>query len=351
MSAYEKAASLRFDRIDFAYPGEGKPAVRDISFDVRPGELMVLVGPSGCGKSTLLRIAAGLILPDDGRLFVDEEDTVALPPEKRRIGWVPQNYALFEHLNVADNVGFGLKMQKTPTTERARRVAEMLGLCRIEELSKRPVRALSGGQRQRVAIARALAVRPRVLLLDEPLAALDPQLRIALRADLKELLRESGVTSLFVTHDQSEALALADKVLVLRKGEIEQIGAPEELWNSPANEFVAEFLNNSVIVPGKALDGRTVEFAGSFRCRTARDVPSGREVRLALRKENFEISPDGSHARVTACEYGGGLYQAKARLDNGTCLPVSSREELAVGAAILVAVKKGVEVTVVGAYE
>jgi ABC-type Fe3+/spermidine/putrescine transport system ATPase subunit len=348
MSIATKPASLQFDRIQFTYPGGKQIAIDDVNIDVKPGELVVLVGPSGCGKSTLLRIAAGLIIPSSGSLIIDGEDALKLPPEKRGIGWVPQSYALFEHLNIAENVGFGLKMQKVPKAEREQQVAEMMKLCRIEEMAKRSVRALSGGQRQRVAIARALAVRPRVLLLDEPLAALDPQLRIAIRADLEELLRESGVTTLFVTHDQSEAIAIADKVVVLRNGKVEQIDTPDRLWNYPANEFVAAFLSNALIGTAMTIDTRVVEFADKLTCRINRDATIGQEVKLALRKDNFELAPDGVAARIVFSEYNGGVYNLKVQTDSGVVIPVCSIEELAVGTAVMVNSKKDTEIAVVG---
>ena len=348
MSIATKPAALHFDRIQFTYPGGKQIAIDNVNIDVKPSELVVLVGPSGCGKSTLLRIAAGLIIPSSGSLIIDGEDALKLPPEKRGIGWVPQSYALFEHLNIAENVGFGLKMQKVPKAEREQQVAEMMKLCRIEEMAKRSVRALSGGQRQRVAIARALAVRPRVLLLDEPLAALDPQLRIAIRADLEELLRESGVTTLFVTHDQSEAIAIADKVVVLRNGKVEQIDTPDRLWNYPANEFVAAFLSNALIGAAKAIDTRVVEFADKLTCAINRDVQIGQNVKLALRKDNFELAPDGVTARIVFSEYNGGIYNLKVQTENGVVIPVSSVEELAVGTAVMVNSKKNTEIAVVG---
>ncbi|MDW8234886.1 MAG: ABC transporter ATP-binding protein, partial [Roseiflexaceae bacterium] len=230
------------------------PVVHDICLSVLPGEIVVLVGPSGCGKSTLLRLTAGLLFPTAGRLLMDETDTSAIPPDRRRVGWVPQSYALFEHLNVRDNIAFGLRMRRASRQEIARRVSDMLDLCRITELAQRRVSQLSGGQRQRVAIARALAVSPRVLLLDEPLAALDPQLRTAIRTDLQALLRASGVTTLFVTHDQAEALAVADRVAVLRAGRLEQFGTPQQLWRTPANAFVAEFFGGAVVLPARRLN-------------------------------------------------------------------------------------------------
>ena len=348
MNTNKKAASLQFDRIHFTYPGGKVEAIKDVFIDVDPGQIVVLVGPSGCGKSTLLRIAAGLLIPEQGRLFIDGEDALALAPEKRRIGWVPQSYALFEHLNIAENVGFGLKMQKVPKAQRDQQVQEMLKLCRIQELGKRSVRALSGGQRQRVAIARALAVNPRILMLDEPLAALDPQLRIAIRADLEDLLRASGVTTLFVTHDQNEALAVADKVVVLRDGCVEQIGTPDELWRYPANTFVAEFLSNAITTKAYADTTNTALLGGSLRCRINKPVKVETEIAVALRKENFCISEQGVAARIVFSEYNGGIYQLRVETKNGNILPVSSTAELPIGASILVDFNQNTELSVVG---
>lgn len=348
MSAQFQAASLQFDRIRFTYPGDKRAAINDVNISVAPRQLIVLVGPSGCGKSTLLRIVAGLLIPEQGRLYIDGEDALALPPEKRRIGWVPQSYALFEHLNVAENVGFGLKMQKVPKEQRDIQVAEMLKLCRIDDLAKRSVQALSGGQRQRVAIARALAVNPRILMLDEPLAALDPQLRIAIRADLVELLRESGVTTLFVTHDQSEALAVADKVVVLRDGKVEQIGTPDELWRHPVNTFVAQFLSNAITTTVKAVGERSIALSGTLLCRINRPAKAGEEVTVALRGENFIIAPDGIEGRIIFSEYKGGVYQLRVETKEGLVLPVSSIQELPIGVAIFVNFKQNTELSVVG---
>lgn len=347
MSIAAQAASMTFERIRFSYPGEKIPAIEDVHVDVSPGEIVVFVGPSGCGKSTLLRIAAGLLTPDDGRLLIDGEDTLKLQTEKRQIGWVPQSYALFEHLNIAENVAFGLKMAKVPRAKRDKKVQEMLRLCRIENLANRSVRALSGGQRQRVAIARALAIKPRVLLLDEPLAALDPQLRIAIREDLELLLRESGVTTLFVTHDQSEALALADKVVVLRDGAVEQSGTPEDLWNDPSNEFVAEFLSNAIIAEAKLMDAHHAEIVPGLSCTLNKDVGGREMVKLALRKDDFTISPDGVKAVVTYCEYNGGIYHMKAELENKVVIPVSTPEEIPIGSAVLIS-GKNTAITVLG---
>jgi len=348
MSRVVSPASLQFDQISFTYPGGKQAAIKDVFIDVKPGEIVVFVGPSGCGKTTLLRIAAGLLFPEKGRLIIDGEDALPLPPEKRRIGWVPQSYALFEHLNIAENVGFGLKMQKVPKQKRDEQVAEMLKLCRIQDLAKRSVRALSGGQRQRVAIARALAVNPRILMLDEPLAALDPQLRIAIRADLEELLRESGVTTLFVTHDQGEALAVADKVVVLRDGQVEQIGTPDELWNFPANSFVAEFLSNAITTSALVTADKAVVLAKKLSCRINRQCTVGTEVKLALRKDNFVISGQGIEGRIVFCEYNGGVFQMRVEVQDGLIIPVSSARELPIGALISVDFNQETEISVVG---
>lgn len=348
MSLAKQAASLKYEKVTYTYPGEKHSAVKDVLIDVNPGELVVFVGPSGCGKSTLLRIAAGLIYPNNGRLLINGVDTLRLPAEKRQIGWVPQSYALLEHLNVTDNVAFGLKMKKIPRPQRDKQVKEMLKLCRIEDLAERSVRALSGGQKQRVAIARALAVNPRVLLLDEPLAALDPQLRIAIRADLELLLRESGVTTIFVTHDQSEALAIADRVVVLRDGRVEQIGTPEELWNTPANEFVAEFLGNATIVNAQPVNENTAEITPGLKCRLNKRVDPQKPVKLALRKHDFTLSNEGIKARIKYSEYNGGHYFMKAKTHNHILIPLSSNEEIPIGTEVFLNVKSDSRVTVVG---
>jgi ABC-type Fe3+/spermidine/putrescine transport system ATPase subunit len=344
----DNAASLKYLGINYTYPGNGRKAIDNVSIEVNAGELVVLVGPSGCGKTTLLKIVAGLIEPDEGKLLIDNESAAEIQPEKRGFGWVPQNYALFEYLNIEDNVGFGLKMRKVPKQNRQKKVDELLHLCRISDYAKRSVRELSGGQRQRVAIARALAVDPRVLLLDEPLSALDPQLRIALRADLEQLLRNSGVTCLFVTHDQSEAMAIADKVVVVKDGKIEQIGSPEHLWAHPADAFVAEFISNARVIKAKATDTRTVNISGSMHCRLNKDVEPGTMVEVALRRENFIISPDGEKARVEFCEYNGGQYYARARTTSGICIPFHNELDIPIGSDVLLASDKESELAVVG---
>ena len=347
MSKPSRATSIDFENITFAYPGSNVAAVSDISLSVRPGELVVVVGPSGCGKSTLLRIVAGLVQPNRGRLLLDGADTLKLPPEKRRIGWVPQSYALFDHLDVSGNVAFGLRMQGVSKEERDRRVQEMLDLCRISQFAHRAVGELSGGQRQRVAIARALATDPRVLLLDEPLAALDPQLRVALRADLEALLRKSGVTTLFVTHDQSEALAIADRVVVLRDGHVEQYDTPERLWTQPANAFVAEFVSRAITLKARCRPDGTVELAPGLTAPVHQPLPSDRDtVTLALRPTDLALDPNGAVVQVTSCEYAGGSYTVFGQLPNGAVVSFLADERLPIGERVRVGVRHGAKLNV-----
>lgn len=348
MNSMTQAASMTFEDIKFSYPKDKHVAIKNVFIDISQKELVVFVGPSGCGKSTLLRISAGLLFPQKGRLLIDGEDTIRLPTERRRIGWVPQSYALFEHLSIAENVAFGLKMAKIPKDVRDPQVKNMLRLCRIEELAERSVRALSGGQRQRVAIARALAINPRVLLLDEPLAALDPQLRLAIREDLELLLRESGVTTLFVTHDQSEALALADKVVILKDGQVEQIGTPEQVWNAPCNDFVAQFISNATVVEATALSENSARIAEGLVCHVSRPLDPHQQVRLALRKDDFELVSDGLEVTVSYCEYNGGVYHMKGTTADGVQIPVRSEVEVELGKRVHVGVRNQQSITVVG---
>jgi sulfate transport system ATP-binding protein len=234
-------------------------ALRDVSLDIDTGELVALLGPSGCGKTTLLRIIAGLETPDTGSVQVAGEDTTAMAVQQRRVGFVFQHYALFRHMTVFDNVAFGLRVRprrdRPPEPEIKRRVHQLLNLVQLDWLGDRYPNQLSGGQRQRIALARALAVEPRVLLLDEPFGALDAKVRKELRRWLRRLHDELHVTSVFVTHDQEEALEVADRVVVLNAGQIEQIGTPEEVYAQPANAFVYGFLGSANRFEGRAADG------------------------------------------------------------------------------------------------
>jgi ABC-type Fe3+/spermidine/putrescine transport system ATPase subunit len=332
-----QAASVDLRRVTYTY-GHTR-ALTEIDLTVNPGELVTMVGPSGCGKSTLLRIVAGLLRPTEGEVLLDGTNVGGVSPEKRNIGWMPQSYALFEHLDVAQNIAFGLRMRGADRAAQRQRVGEMLELCQIVELADRPVTALSGGQRQRVAIARALAVHPRVLLLDEPLAALDPQLRIELRAGLEKLLHDSGVTTLFVTHDQSEALAMADRVAVLKDGYLQQYATPEDVWNLPANAFVASFFGHSVVLPTRRTDPRTLEIlAGIHVNHAGHDEPA-----VVLRAADLVPCPPGhGHpVEITAVEYMGQGYKTTGRSPAGVDLRFLTERRHDIGERLHVTLKDG----------
>ncbi|RCK46531.1 ABC transporter ATP-binding protein [Thalassospira profundimaris] len=236
---------------------DGTRALAPFDLTIEGGETIVLLGPSGCGKTTILRMIAGLEFPDAGGMITfDGDDVTRQSIEKRRVGMVFQSYALFPNMTVAENVAYGLKVNGVSAAERQTRVAAMLEMMHIDMLADRRIDQLSGGQRQRVALARAIAVQPRVLLLDEPLTALDAKLRVRLRTEINALLRKLGITAVYVTHDQEEALALGDRIVVMQKGEIAQIGTPREIYRSPKNPFVADFVGAANRLAGDMRDGR-----------------------------------------------------------------------------------------------
>ncbi|MEU2674440.1 ABC transporter ATP-binding protein [Streptomyces sp. NPDC007164] len=263
-------SGIRFDRVSVAY---GRNTVLDrLDLTVEPGEVMALLGPSGSGKTTALRAVAGFVQPASGRVYLGDRDVTGLPPHKRGIGMVVQQYALFPHMRVQDNVAFGLKARKAAKAEIPERVAEALEMVGMAAYAKRYPRELSGGQQQRVAIARALAIRPGVLLLDEPLSALDAQLRSGMLAELTRLHRElPDVSILYVTHDQVEALTLADRIAVMDKARLQDCGTPQDLYRRPRTEFTASFVGNANLLPVTVAEGAdSVDFAGR-----ALDVPTG----------------------------------------------------------------------------
>jgi putative spermidine/putrescine transport system ATP-binding protein len=255
MSDVAQPLAIRLERCVKTFP-DGTRALEPLDLSVGAGETLVLLGPSGCGKTTLLRIIAGLELPDaGGRVLFDEQEVTTLPIEKRNVGMVFQSYALFPNMSVAENVGYGLRIRKASADALRARVSEMLAMMRIEPLAARRIDQLSGGQRQRVALARALAVRPRALLLDEPLTALDAKLRDILRLEIDGLLRSLHITAIYVTHDQAEAMALGDRIVVMDHGRMAQIGTPREIYHRPASRFVADFIGSLNRLTGSVQDG------------------------------------------------------------------------------------------------
>ena len=245
---------------------DGVRVLEPLDLHINAGETLVLLGPSGCGKTTTLRLIAGLEQPDvGGKVLFDDEDVTPQSIEARNVGMVFQSYALFPNMTVAENIGYGLRIRRLPTAEQRSRISEMLSMMRIEKLADRHIDQLSGGQRQRVALARALAVRPRALLLDEPLTALDAQLRESLRVEINLLLRRLGITTIYVTHDQTEAMALGDRIIVMSHGRVEQTGTPREIYHQPASAFVANFIGTMNQMHGEMKNGGFACAAGLLR--------------------------------------------------------------------------------------
>jgi putative spermidine/putrescine transport system ATP-binding protein len=276
---------------------DGTRALEPLDLDIAPGETVVLLGPSGCGKTTTLRLIAGLERPDaGGRVLFDGADVTALPIEQRNVGMVFQSYALFPNMTVAGNIAYGLRVRKVPPRDLAARVDELLAMMRIEPLAERQIDQLSGGQRQRVALARALAVRPRALLLDEPLTALDAKLRDALRVEIDSLLRGLRITAVYVTHDQGEAMALGDRIVVMDHGRVAQVGTPREIYHRPATPFVAEFIGTMNRLAGEVRGGMLESRAGRLPWPGA--APAGGRGELLFRPEDVSVveepGPEGS---------------------------------------------------------
>lgn len=256
---------ITLEKINVSFDGE--VILKDFDLSIKEGEFVTLLGPSGCGKTTTLRIIAGFLTPDSGNIFFKEKNINKVPAHKREVNTIFQKYALFPHLNVYENVAFGLRIQKKSESEIREKVKEMLKMVNLESYINRDVNLLSGGQQQRVAIARALANEPKVLLLDEPLGALDLKLRKDMQAELKSIHQKTGITFILVTHDQEEALSMSDRVVVMNKGAIQQIGSPKDIYNEPKNAFVADFIGESNIVPGIMIDDYKVRFSGKeFKC-------------------------------------------------------------------------------------
>ncbi len=287
----------------------GKPVLQPLNLEIAPGELFFLLGPSGCGKSTLLRLIAGFLKPDTGRIWFDKQDVTDLPPENRAAPMVFQNYALWPHLSVFENVAFGLKARKLDKATVRARTLEALELVRMAEFADRKTPSLSGGQQQRVALARALAVAPGLILLDEPLSNLDAQLRDRMREELREICRARQLTAVYVTHDRREALSMADRIAVLHEGQIAQLGKPVELYRRPANHFTAAFLGEANFVAGKVAEPGVVRTElGDFRKLDTGARPAGTPVELMLRPEAIAIQPAGECACRWRATLTGGSY-------------------------------------------
>ena len=268
---------------------DGEKVLDNLSLTIRDGEFVTLLGSSGCGKTTTLRIIAGFLEPDSGELFLNGKNMHGVPPHKREVNTIFQRYALFPHYNVFENIAYGLRIRKVPEAEIKERVTEMLRLVNLQGFEKRGVSRLSGGQQQRVAIARALVLRPKVLLLDEPLAALDLKLRKDMQNELKNIQKQLGITFIFVTHDQEEALSMSDTVVVMNEGKIQQIGSPIDIYNEPKNAFVADFIGESNIIDGVMKEDYKASFAGhTFACLDAGFAPN-EEVDVVIRPEDVDI--------------------------------------------------------------
>ena len=268
-----------------------KTVLDDINLYIRKGEFVTLLGPSGCGKTTTLRLIGGFLAPDEGEILLDGKDISSIPPYKRPFNTVFQRYALFPHLDVYENIAFGLKLQKMPEDEIEKRVKRVLKLVSMSDYEDRDVESLSGGQQQRVAIARALVNQPKILLLDEPLAALDLKMRQDMQLELKEMHKKLGITFIYVTHDQEEALTLSDTIVVMNEGKIQQIGSPTDIYNEPENAFVADFIGESNIIDGVMLKDYAVRLDGrDFVCLDKGFAPM-EPVDVVIRPEDVDIVP------------------------------------------------------------
>ena len=324
------SASVRLEHVTRTF-GDAI-AVDDVSFEVQPGEFLTMLGPSGCGKTTLLRIIAGFIDPSGGDIYINDERITAVPAHKRQTGMVFQNYALFPHMTVFDNLAYGLRLRKLSRTDITSRVDEALALIRLEGYGNRYPRQLSGGQQQRVALARAIIINPDVLLLDEPLSNLDYKLRLAMRNEIRRIQRDTGITTVFVTHDQAEALTMSDRIVILSHGRIMQIGRPTDVYENPSNKFVADFIGEANFFDGTVVASDASEVAVALGPLTLYaplngDAPRvGARVSFSVRPERLRIQPKGPAretrrnlyaARVEDHDYLGAVVRYYLRLGDG----------------------------------
>lgn len=332
------AGALRLEQVTRRYDG-ATPAVDRLTLEIARGELLALVGASGSGKSTTLRIAAGYEVPDEGRVLLDGRDITGVPPQRRGFGMVFQHYALFPHMSVAENVAFGLEARGVRKAERLRRAREALASVGLGDKADRAVQALSGGEQQRVALARALVIEPPVLLLDEPLSNLDPTLRESTREELRQMLHRLQVTALFVTHDQEDAFAVADRVALLREGVLLQVGTPEELYDRPVSRAVAEFIGRSTLLPARDEGSHAVVRVGDRerRLRVSRPPDDGTaplpEATVVLRPEALAFAPpdapDAWPGEVRTRRFAGGATIYQVALPGDLLVEVASTERSA----------------------
>jgi putative spermidine/putrescine transport system ATP-binding protein/spermidine/putrescine transport system ATP-binding protein len=343
----ERAVDVELARVTKVF-GDGTVAVADFSLAVRKGEFVALLGPSGCGKTTTLKMIGGFEEPTSGTITIAGRSVVGVPPERRSTGMVFQNYALFPHMNVTENVEYGLKLRGINAAERRQRVARLLALMDLTDVARRKVEQLSGGQRQRVAVARSVIVEPDVLLLDEPLGALDANLRVRMQSELKRIQRQLGITFIFVTHAQSEAMALADTIVVMNLGQIEQVGAPADIYARPATSFVARFVGNNnlvdgtLVAPNGASPGATLNGAlGVFPVAAAElnrlgAPPPGAAATLVVRADqtrfaDAELTEEYDSAvtgELIGEELIGSVVNYAVQLDDGRVFHVEQHESL-----------------------
>lgn len=293
---------VRLDHISKIYkdPKTGKDfyAVKDVSLDIEPGSFVTLLGPSGCGKTTTLRMIAGFESPDEGEIYLGDEAINELTPNKRDTAMVFQSYALFPHYNVFDNVAYGLKLRKMSKEEIHKKVMEMLDLVELSGMENRQTNQLSGGQQQRVALARALVVEPSVLLFDEPLSNLDAKLRVSMRTEIRKIQQKVGITAIYVTHDQAEAMSISDKIIIMNGGVVEQMGTPQETYYSPKSEFVADFIGEANFLKGEVIGKNLIRVNGIELESNTGTLEIGKECKLVLRPESVTLAEDG----IVPCE-------------------------------------------------
>jgi putative spermidine/putrescine transport system ATP-binding protein len=337
----ERFKELRISQLSRSF-GNKFVALDKLDLTISGGEFVALLGPSGCGKSTALNLLAGLLDPTGGSIWLDDKRLDTVPSEKRDFGMVFQNYALFPHLSVADNVGFGLRIRRVNKTERVRRVKQALELVQLGSQADKAPSQLSGGQQQRVAIARAIVTEPRLVLMDEPLSNLDAKLRIDLRTEVRQLHQELGLTTVYVTHDQAEALSLADRLVVIREGVVQQVGSPMDIYENPTNAYVAAFVGYRNAIEGELVGGGRVDVGGiTLRTDPAQQLPGSGHVLVMTRPDDVVIggpvapTENEIHLVVRVSEYQGRVFAIEGRTERGVTLFGQSSQALAPGDPVI----------------